>query len=535
MGAVFANPIYRATLPRRGPRELSMTPPDAWPGDTERGAAIADNVFTLAGTRVRAAISPFDEIDPDAAWLDALHEFTWLRDLRAHGGDGARACAQAHITDWLRRHERWSAAVWRADVMGRRLVAWASHYQPFFASAPDSFRLRLLASMARQARHLGRVAGREVDGLARIAAIKGVLYAGLCIPGENALLARALPLLECELARQIGGDGGHAQRSPARQLVLLRDLVDMRAVLSAGRQSALATLDDAVTQSASMLRLFRHGDGGLANFNGGGTGDPAAIDLALNQANARGRTPHRAIQCGFERLAAGKLLVIADTGAPASPGFDAGAHAGTLSFEASFGNERLIVNCAAAPAAGPEWWAAARATAAHSTLALEDTNSSEIRGDAALGQRPGAVNVAREESDGNIWLSLSHDGYAAAFGLIHPRRLYLAAKGDELRGEDSLQPVPGSPDGRPKSRAYAIRFHIHPAVRLSLAQDGATVFLRQAGGVGWRMRVGGARIDLAESIYFDGDEARRTQQIVLSGRTGADATTVQWALRREGA
>ncbi len=388
--------------------------------------------------------------------------------------------------------------------------------------------------MARQARHLGRVAGREVDGLARIAAIKGLLIAGLCIPGENALLARAQLLLDGELARQIGGDGGHAARGPACQLTLLCDLIDMRAALAAGLHGVPVALDDAVAKAASMLRLFRHGDGGLANFNGAVASGPAEIDFVLGQIRARGRTPQRAVECGFERLAAGKFLVIADTGAPAAPGFDDGAHAGTLSFEASFGKERLIVNCGIAPDAGSEWREAARATAAHSTLALEDTNSSEIRDDGTLGQRPGAVEVTREERDGNIWLSLSHDGYAAAFGLIHRRRLYIAAKGDELRGEDSLHPVPGG-DGAAKNHVFAVRFHIHPAVRVSLAQDGTTVFLRQPGGVGWRMRIGGARIDLAESVYFGGGEARRTQQIVLSGSTGADATTVQWALLREGA
>ena len=94
--------------------------------------------------------------------------------------------------------------------------------------------------MARQARHLGRVAGRDVEGLARIAAVKGLLYAGLSIPGDITLLARAQRMLETELARQIGDDGGHAERSPSRQLVLLRDLVDMRAALS-GKQTPVST------------------------------------------------------------------------------------------------------------------------------------------------------------------------------------------------------------------------------------------------------------------------------------------------------
>jgi uncharacterized heparinase superfamily protein len=260
--------------------------------------------------------------------------------------------------------------------------------------------------------------------------------------------------------------------------------------------------------------------------------------LALAQAKVRGRVPVSAPQCGFERLSAGKLLVIADAGAPAAPGRNDRAHAGTLGIEVSFGKERLIVNCGPAIAAGDEWRDAARATAAHSTLAVEDTNSSELRTGGSPGRRVSRVEVEREESDGNVWLSLSHDGYAEPFGLIHRRRLYLGANGDELRGEDSLSYAAGGgagPSPRDSApRAFAIRFHLHPAVRLSLVQDGAAVLLRLPGGTGWRLRVGGGKIDLADSIYFAGVGAKRTQQIVISGKAGSGTATVKWALRREG-
>ena len=75
---------------------------------------------------------------------------------------------------------RWTADAWRADITGRRLVAWASHFELFFSSAPDPFRASLLSHMARQARHLSRTAGGEMDGLARLETM--VLMAGLDIP-----------------------------------------------------------------------------------------------------------------------------------------------------------------------------------------------------------------------------------------------------------------------------------------------------------------------------------------------------------------
>ena len=107
-----------------------------------------------------------------------------------------------------------------------------------------------------------------------------------------------------------------------------------------------------------------------------------------------------------------------------------------------------------------------------------------------------------------------------------------------MRGEDTLAPVEGSSRqsviGLPGNRAYAIRFHFHPAVQASMVQDGAAVLLRLPGGTGWRLRASGAKIDLAESIYFGTGGAKRTQQVVLSGRTDDDGTTVKWALRREG-
>ncbi len=538
MGMVFATPFYSSTLLHRRPTRLSAAPPDPWPGDAECGAAMIQGTYKFSGTTVRPEESPWDEVDAESAWREALHEFTWLRDLRAFGGDDARKHARKLTAEWLTDHRRWSATAWRADIMGRRLVAWTSHYELFFASAPDPFRSQLLSNMARQARHLGRTAAREVDGLARLAAIKGLLFAGLCIPGEMPLLARATRLLEAELPRQILPDGGHPERSPAVQLVLLRDLVDIRAALSAGHQEIPEALKGAIGRVAPMVRFFRHGDGGLALFNDSAEGDPVAIDLALAQANVRKRTPDRSIDSGFERLSAGKLLVLCDAGVPSESGWDAHTHAGTLGLEVGFGKERLIVNCGPTLASGEEWRNAARATAAHSTLAIEDTNSSELGADSGSERRVSRVHVERQENDGEIWLSASHNGYAKQFGLIHNRRLYMSASGDELRGEDSLTGVEndgrGGVPGNPENRAFAIRFHLHPSVSSSLVQDGAAVLLRLPGGSGWRLRVGGAKIDMAESIYFGSSGAKRTQQLVLSGRTDGSGATVKWALRREG-
>jgi uncharacterized heparinase superfamily protein len=137
------------------------------------------------------------------------------------------------------------------------------------------------------------------------------------------------------------------------------------------------------------------------------------------------------------------------------------------------------------------------------------------------------VTCQRDESDGAIWLELSHDGYQRPFGVVHRRRLFLSPGGDDLRGEDTLV---GEGRGR-----YAVRFHLHPRVQASLVQDGSAVLLRLPSGLGWRLRTSTGTLVLADSIYLGRrGEMKRAQQVTISGLVEGRDTMIKWALRREG-
>jgi uncharacterized heparinase superfamily protein len=213
-----------------------------------------------------------------------------------------------------------------------------------------------------------------------------------------------------------------------------------------------------------------------------------------------------------------------DAGAPPPPGLDEHAHAGALSFELSVGKERLVVNCGAYAGPNLSWREASRTTAAHSTVVVEDVNSAELLPGGGIGARPTRVTAQRREQDGNVWIDAEHNGYARAFGLVHKRRLFLAAAGDDLRGEDTLE--------GPGHRKIAVRFHLHPQVKASVVPNG-TVLLRSAGGSGWRMRAAGGVTNLQESVYLGiGGEIRRTEQIVISAVTRGEGAQIKWAFTR---
>ena len=375
----------------------------------------------------------------------------------------------------------------------------------------------------------GEVVGSIPEGLPSIGLPKiswdmigSLISAAIALPEHTTFLARALKVLPQEIERQILADGCHCERSPAQLLAVLQDLTDIRALLKAGQAPQPPSLGQAIDRIAPALRALRHPDGGLALFNGGKEMESGLIDLALAQAGRATRGPSAMYQGGFQRIQAGKSVLIADCGVPAPPKLDRFAHAGTLSFEFSVGKDRMIVNCGAVPYAVGDWYDACRRTAAHSTLEIAETDSSELLA-TGLGHRPSKVEVSRQEGDRGQYLEASHDGYARPFGAIHLRRLFMSLNGEDIRGEDVIKAATPQP--------FTIRFHLHPAVKVEMKQDGEGVLLLLPSGPGWELRAAGARLALAESIYLGGTELRRSNQIVLTGMSDPDEP-VKWAITK---
>jgi uncharacterized heparinase superfamily protein len=145
-----------------------------------------------------------------------------------------------------------------------------------------------------------------------------------------------------------------------------------------------------------------------------------------------------------------------------------------------------------------------------------------------LALTPRSVVVRREQTEAGQWLDARHNGYEEPFGLTHRRRLFLTADGLELIGEETLSGRGG--------KSFALRFHLHPAVQVSMTQSSQAALLRLPQGGGWRLRVQGGELSLADSIYLgQPGMVRRTQQLVVQGTIEDDTTQVKWALQKEGA
>lgn len=556
--ARFLSPFYWRKLDRDPPDAIRLPLPSLW--EREEGeatdepspraaTAILEGTFVFFGESHRLGDNDSTWLPEgsSAAWRAELHSFDWLQGLRALGTAPAHDTARELVGRWIADHGHWHPVSWRPDCVGRRVAAWLHTLDILLAPAEDRLRAPLLASLGRQGRYLIDAAPMAAAGLPRVQAFTGLALATLALPLPPDLAGAAeksvAALSETLITEDIRPDGGLLERCPSAQLRATEALLSVRAAYSAAQVTPPAALSLALDRIVPMLRFFCLGDGALALFNGGQEETAARLDAVFDRAGGGAKTPQGAPHSGFQRLERGQTIAVIDCGSNLSAGrAEVGApllyplggapHAGPLSFELSDGEERLIVNCGAHRLADDRWRKAQRATAAHSTLTLNDRSCGEFDSDGRMTRGAAHVTVSREESPDGVWLDLSHDGYIGPFGLLVQRRLFLSADGRDLRGEDRL--VPGGGEMGYGIAPFVLRFHLHPDVQASLSADTPAVLLRTASGSRWRLRAAGAALALGDSVYLgSGVDMRRCQQITLTGETEGAGATVKWALRRE--
>src|SRR5207244_1959415 len=148
-----------------------------------------------------------------------------------------------------------------------------------------------------------------------------------------------------------------------------------------------------------------------------------------------------------------------------------------LALELSDGAQRLIVNCGG-PGLAPsdlsdELIDGLRTTAAHSTLTIDDSNSTSIQPDGALGKGVDDVIIDRSEDNDSSRLEATHTA------------------------------------------------------------DGMGAILRSSGAPPWNFRCRGANLGIEESIMVDGTgRPVPTTQLVIAGEVSHHGGEVAWQLRR---
>lgn len=506
--------VAMTRLPSRKPeRSPAFCYRDPGAGDPEQGMQIVEGRVTYGGqlwTLPNPQVPGSWESDWPEELKRWLYGFSWLRDLRALGTNEARMAARALILAWVDcpPQERVSLALAQeGGVMGQRLSNWLGHYEFCLLTAVEETQARVMETMVRDGRTLAALLPLPPQGWEGLCALRGLLAAFMAQPEHKGFYLRFQRYLERELNRVFLPDGTVAERSPEAQFQGVRELVSLLVMFSALQLTPPPIISTLLARACPVLRALCHADGALALFNGSRERSTAEVEALLARAERYHVITPVLPQGGFVRLTLGRALLLVDGAAPPASGFDAHAHAGTLSFEFSWGEQRLFVNCGSSGTAS--WRRALRESAAHNVLVPEGESSSEFSADGHLTRRPAKVLCAHRSSAEAHWLDMEHDGYLASLGAQWKRHLYLGEEGDDLRGREVVE---GERDLR-----FVVRFHVHPDVEV--IQEDQDVILQAPESV-WRFCQTGGMVRVEDDLYVGQGKVRPSRQIVVASRAG---------------
>jgi len=215
-----------------------------------------------------------------------------------------------------------------------------------------------------------------------------------------------------------------------------------------------------------------HADGDISFFNDAAIGVAHSPHQIFSYAKSLGLTwdeldnPLVVNQAsGYSKINREKYSLIfdhANVGPDYLPGH---AHADTLSFELSVGVERLFVNSGTSLYGVSQERLRQRQTAAHNTVEVMGESSSEVWSGFRVARRAYSELIEVIESNYEIKLSASHNGYSRLKPKVtHTRKIHSTEKSIEIK--DLLSTPVNS----------CFNLHIHPNVK-SYKLDGYTIKL----------------------------------------------------------
>ncbi len=393
-------------------------------------------------------------------WTVALHYHAWAWDLAQlvarQGPDAERAdeLLRAYLADWISRCDLTVPGsrdlAWNAYAIATRIGSWCRLYHQLGSQGrqrwgpfEDTFTRSLWAQAAYLHGHLE--CDLRANHLLRDAV--GLAWAGRFFDGPEPRqwLQTATRVAVEQAAEQVLSDGGHFERSPMYHLQVMEDFLLLAILLE--DQPARHKMRDIWLQMAEFLAWVRHPDGQIPLLNDSwlnGACDPkqmlelgaASFDQPIDSSARRGGKFFD--QFGLAVWHGDPWTVFFDLG-PVGIDYQPGhAHADTLSFEASYRGRRLFVDPGTSRYDHDDSRRYDRSTAAHNTVCLDDTDSSEVWHIFRVGRRARPLQIEVQATDDALWAAGCHTGYDHLPGRPRHRRTLEVGHGSALTIVDEI-------------------------------------------------------------------------------------------------
>ncbi|PMO62218.1 heparinase [Vibrio breoganii] len=407
-------------------------------------------------------VSDWNDDKKAKLWLYNLHYFDDLNQL----GWQERTDIHTDLIDtWIAQNPPMVGNGWEPYTISLRCVNWIKWFLSGNEPKPE-----WLSGLSLQVQALDQQLEYHLLGNHLFANAKGLVFAGCFFKGKDAetWLKRGLAILEQEIPEQILADGGNFELTPMYHNTILADMLDLYQL-----SIVYPDLIPIETQSlwyGYILKMFgwaeqmEHPDGDVSFFNDSAIGIAPKLkrlkkyaeilNVDLPASNDEQVTVLKDSGYVVAKVNDKKLITdVAKVGPDYIPGH---AHADTLSFELSIGNQRVFVNSGTSVYGLGAERLRQRKTETHNTVVVDGEDSSEVWSGFRVARRayPSIPKINAKEQ--TVSVECSHDGYMRLPGkVMHTRNWQLAS--ESLVVSDSLTGT--------FNEAQA-HYHLHPDIQV---------------------------------------------------------------------
>lgn len=445
--------------------EIRESPSSWYKFKLARVGLLADHSYSFLNQRHYFDSSiDWNSKSEETLWLFNLHYFD---DLNTEYSYEKNVWLRDSIDQWISKNKPLNGVGWESYTLSLRIVNWVKYFLNGEQSRP-----LWLESLALQTHVLSQNIEYHLLGNHILANAKALIFSGLYFNGMKAeqWLDKGLDIYTTQLDEQILMDGGHFELSPMYHNIILHDLLDLINIAKAYNNKKIIKFTDRWTEVAlrmlSWSKAMKHPDGEISFFNDSAfeiaptyktlVSYAKILQIEANNSDyqIQGLALRKLKDSGYIRVDQKNLVAILDC-ARIGPDYLPGhGHADCLSFEMSLFNQRVFVNSGTSCYGLSPQRIKERGTAAHNTVIVNNTNSSDIWSSFRVSKRAFPFDLNFLNNNDECIISCSHDGYRRLKNSITHKRSWKFLQ-DAVVITDNL-------DGKFAS-AEAI-YHIHPDI-----------------------------------------------------------------------
>lgn len=436
------------------------------------------------------------------------HSFNFINYGKIMGGEKNINLCKKFIFQWNKKKYSLFTNIWSKKIITKRFINLIYNYD-FYAISASKVEKKIINEII--VRHYFFVA-QNISGNNDLSAedikayILGVFIFGNKDKYSSDFLLRVIN-------EQIDINGFHKSYNPLEQALFINNLYEIKNILLFFTTEIPQKINFHILNMTSTLITLFHKDNSIALFNGSNNSKNDKISKIIKiSKDIKPKQIHN-IENGIAIYTSKNTKIFLEATRPNNEKIYQDTHAGTLSLEFSFLDEKIITNCGSLDTQMGLKSQYLKYSAAHSTIILNNTNITNLNDSGLRRRSPKNTNCEMKENEDYVLWTSSHDGYVENFNKIIKREIKIYKKINKITGKDLIL------NTRVKSRSdiYTIRFHLMPHTNCIISNNKKTVFIKTKKNQSWVFKSENKAI-IEDSIFINNQNTiEQSKQIVING------------------